>query len=238
MSSSPTIAPCSIVSSRALALGLVLLAAGCENQTRPPPPPDPDGAIIRPPPPRPRDSGVSGFDATLPDADPDVDAGAVAGCVAAGPLNDATVTQDAMDYPFEPTLSFVTWASGARCDPPTLVAGLSERTCGPGIAPELLFLINADAVGGMLTTGTIDLELAVLDGSLTVVFRDGIATWESCTGASGTLDIESIGVDPGDRVRMDFDLTLVHCAMTELPIDVAGAVSIVVADAYEDVCPP
>jgi hypothetical protein len=214
---------------------LVLVLAGCDADMRPPPPPGPDGATIGPGPmPMRRDGGGIGFDATVSDADTDIDGGFPPGCIAAGSRNNATLVLDGAEYRFEPTTAFVSWGTGSRCAVPTLVIGLSERGCAPGLAPELLFLIEREEIGVTVVMGANDVEFA--GEGLSVVFDGESNDWQTCFGATGQIDFDVLGSEPGERIEASFDLTLVDCKARESPLMVRGDVAVTIETSYDDAC--
>lgn len=156
--------------------------------------------------------------------------------------NRMTITESGSQaqVPFATTRAFAQW--DRICDPPRLLVGLGEASCTLDLGRQLVLRMEGDAIGTSLMPGGNQVEVAPYEDRIEIWYRDPdaeptTAVWGNCTGSSGSLLIEDIGSEAGDRVTVRFDLILTDCAEPQQrpALNVVGDIDVVVPD-YARVC--
>ncbi len=188
-------------------------------------------------------------DAELRDAGTDdgqVDGGSTTFCrevAADDTTNRFTGNEVGSDLPIDFTAHYAFAEWDRTCNPTTLFMGLAEASCVPNVGDQLTFALARESIGTALMAGGNQIEIAPFEDRVSVTFRDTDAgrpayLWGNCIDSSGSLLIEDIGPDPGDRITLTYDLVLSDCAEPQqlAPIAIRGAIDITVPN-FEPVCP-
>ena len=227
-----------------LSAALVLvLCAGCEeDETRAPFAPNPDGST-RDARPGPGPSG--GRDGSTSDGSTSDGGPAPTGCTDVAPADpDNELTVLPADPPFTLSAAYIRWLH-EDCGNPTLLIGLTDGACEPGIGQQLLFAIERDAIGAAVTEG--DFFLQPEPTPMRVTFSRPVAgapemrdVYGTCSpDVLGTITFESVAGAAGETwVARWAGVELGNCNLEA--VDTAlldGRLELTLPEDFETACP-